>query len=117
MFDGAPFGFDGEIRVSFAGTGDRATMTADDATGMRVVFTLTRVKTEEKAAEQKKDEKQDGEKKDGEKKDGEKKDGEKKDGEKKDGAAVDKEKAERANLWKDRLPFPFGEHGFIEQPV
>ncbi|MFN9125867.1 MAG: amidohydrolase family protein [bacterium] len=102
MFDGAPFGFDGEIRVSFAGTGDRATMTADDATGMRVVFTLTRVKTEEKAAEQKKDEKQDGEKKDGEKK---------------DGAAVDKEKAERANLWKDRLPFPFGEHGFIEQPV
>ena len=107
MFDGAPFGFEGEIRVSFAGTGDRATMTADDATGMRVVFTLTRVKTEEKAAEQKKDEKQDGEKKDGEKKDGEKK----------DGAAVDKEKAERANLWKDRLPFPFGEHGFIEQPV
>ena len=96
MFDGAPFGFDGEIRVSFAGTGDRATMTVDDATGARVTFTLTRVVAEQKAVAQDTDGP--------------------KDGDKKPEGAGDKEKAERANLWQDRLPYPFGEHGLIEQP-
>jgi N-acetylglucosamine-6-phosphate deacetylase len=103
MFDGAPFGFDGEIRVSFAGTGDRATMTADDATGARVTFTLTRVapdpKKDEPKPEPKNDEKND----------------EKKEPKKDD--AAEKEKAERANLWTDRLPFPFGEHGLVGQPL
>ncbi|MEY3142575.1 MAG: hypothetical protein RLY21_1068 [Planctomycetota bacterium] len=102
MFDGAPFGFDGEIRVSLVGTGDRAIMTVDDAAGARVTFTLTRVAPEQKADETKKAD--------------EKKDDEKKDDEKKPDAA-EKEKAERANLWKDLLPYPFGEHGLIGQPL
>jgi len=96
MFDGAPFGFDGEIRVSFAGTGDTATMTVDDATGARVTFTLTRVAPVPEQGEAKKDEPKAEEKKDD---------------------AAEKEKAERGNLWKDRLPFPFGEHGLAMQPL
>ncbi|MEY4116917.1 MAG: hypothetical protein RLZZ116_245 [Planctomycetota bacterium] len=48
IFDGKPFGLDGEIRVSIAGTGDSATMIADGADGSRTVFTLARVKEEKK---------------------------------------------------------------------
>ena len=112
MFDGAPFGFDGEVRVSFAGTGDRATMTVDDATGARVTFTLTRMKPEEKAPAP-----QEADKRDPERKDPEKKEPETKEGDKKPDAAAEKEKAEKLDLWKDRLPYPFGEHGLLEQPL
>jgi N-acetylglucosamine-6-phosphate deacetylase len=97
VLDGAPFGFEGEVRVSFAGTGDRATLTLDDASGTRATFTLTRM-APEATAEKDDDGKED-----------------RKDAKKDE--KTDADKAERANLWKDRLPFPFGEHGLVAQPI
>ncbi|MFZ4750226.1 MAG: amidohydrolase family protein [Phycisphaerales bacterium] len=44
IFDGTPFGLEGDIRIAIAGSGDRATMTAECADGTRVSFTLTRAK-------------------------------------------------------------------------
>jgi N-acetylglucosamine-6-phosphate deacetylase len=44
IFDGTPFGLEGDIRIAIAGSGDRATMTAECADGARVSFTLTRAK-------------------------------------------------------------------------
>jgi imidazolonepropionase-like amidohydrolase len=44
IFDGTPFGLEGDIRIAIAGSGDRATMTAECADGARFSFTLTRAK-------------------------------------------------------------------------
>ena len=104
MLDGAPFGFDGEIRLSFAGAGDTATMTVDDATGTRVTFSLTRVAKDEAKDETKNEAKNEGAKEDGVKEDGA-------------GKTNAKEEADRATLWKDSLPFPFGEHGLVSRPA
>ena len=102
IFDGRPFGFDGEIRASIAGAGDRATMLIESADGTRTSFTLTRI-----ALDDAKDEKKDDAKKE------EKKD-EKKDEKKEENGS---EKAEgRESLWRDQLPFPFGEFGRMEPP-
>jgi N-acetylglucosamine-6-phosphate deacetylase len=48
-----------------------------------------------------------------------KEDGAKEDGAKEDGAGKTnaKEEADRATLWKDSLPFPFGEHGLVSRPA
>ena len=115
MLDGAPFGFEGEIRLSFAGAGDTATMTVDDATGTRATFRLTRVAADavrngskEEAA------KEEAAKDEAAKDEGAKEEGAKEEGEGKPNA---KEQTDRATLWKDPLPFPFGEHGLVARPT
>jgi imidazolonepropionase-like amidohydrolase len=103
MFDGAPFGFEGEVRISFAGTGDRATMTLDDANGARAVFTLTRIAAQDENDKNAQNDKSD-------------ENAEKENAEKENDRS-EQEKAERLDLWKDQLPYPFGEHGLTSQPV
>jgi uncharacterized membrane protein YdbT with pleckstrin-like domain len=103
MFDGAPFGFEGEVRISFAGTGDRATMTLDDANGARAVFTLTRIAAQDENDKNAQNDKSD-------------ENAEKENAEKKNDRS-EQEKAERLDLWKNQLPYPFGEHGLTSQPV
>ena len=49
IFEGTPFGLEGDIRIAIAGSGDRATMTAECADGTRVSFTLVRAKTDDAA--------------------------------------------------------------------
>ena len=85
LFDGVPFGFEGEVRVSLAGSGDGATMTVESADGTRVTFSLVRDAAVEKKPE---------------------------DAKKKDDS-TEKKPDERSTLWKDVLPFPLGEYGRI----
>ena len=157
IFDGAPFGLEGEIRIAIAGTGETATMIAESADGSRVAFTLTRVAPEVKKDEPKKDDTKKDEAKNDEAKpeDAKKEDpklfAENNDGKKADeakpasdqpadgerpqrgrrggrgggpggpngpgGPRGDKKPDDRENLWKDTLPFPFGEYGRTEKPL
>ena len=126
IFDGKPFGLDGEIRVSLAGTGDAVTMIADSADGTRTVFTLTRVKEEKKADEAKPadakaaDNKPADEAKpaDAPKDDAAPSEGERpRRGRRAGGPGADRKPDDRENLWKDVLPYPLGEYGRTEKPL
>ena len=175
MFDGAPFGFEGEIRVSLAGTGATATMTIETATGARAAFALVRVVEEAKKDDTKTDAKTDAKNDDVKKDDAapaavivdannpsepttqdtktsdaavtddnatpspnadrparDQRGGRGMRGQRggdgnapskigeagKNGEASDEKKPdERETLWKDVLPFPFGEYGRIEKPL
>ena len=92
IVDGAPFGLEGDVRLSIAGAGDGATMVIETAEGARFSFSLSRVAADAKPADEatKKDDAKEGSKE-----------------EKKD----EKKDAERETLWQNALPFPFGEYG------
>jgi len=118
IFDGKPFGLDGEIRVSIAGTGDSATMIADVADGSRTVFTLARVKDETKADEKKPDVEAAGEKPaDANKDDAAPADGERPRRGRRGEKNSEEKPNDRENLWKDVLPYPLGEYGRSEKPI
>jgi imidazolonepropionase-like amidohydrolase len=101
LLDGTPFGLDGELRLSIAGAGDAATLTAERADGVRFVFTLTR-RAEESAKADATEAPQDTkiEKK----------------SDTKDDAKQDPKRDDTSTLWKDPLPFPLGEYGVAEKP-
>ncbi len=132
IFDGKPFGLEGEIRVAIAGARDSATMTAECADGARVVFTLTRVAPEAKPATPaegdakpepaaadapKTDDNADQAKPATDAKPAD--DAAPAEGERPrrgrrgggGGAGGEKKPDERETLWKDELPMPFGEYG------
>ena len=113
MFDGTPFGFDGQVRISFAGAGDVATLTVEDGTGTRASFSMTRVAATEEAAA-KKDETATQEAKPEEAKPEAAKDEAAKE---EPAPADDAENAARAALWQEPLPFPFGEYGVLVRPT
>ncbi len=112
LFDGEPFGFEGEVRVSLAGGGDRATLTVESVAGTRVSFTLTRVAKEEGKTD---DAKNDATKADEAKPDADKpadaKPATTEGGRRGRGGNTEKKPDERETLWKDALPFPLGEYG------
>ncbi len=120
MLDGAPLGFEGQVRLSFAGAGDGATLTVEDASGARASFSMTRVAASD-AKEENAEGAQQAEKADAKtdaKTDDEQIDGAKSDDTKRDDAKPDDaEKAARAELWKEALPFPFGEYGVVARPL
>ena len=131
IFDGAPFGLVGEIRVAIAGAGDRATMTAESADGTRAHFTLTRLAPDPaKDAEKGTAKPSDTESDNAQPADtadttdrprrGRRGDRGNTAGSQDaaaDPAATDKKPDDRAELWKDALPFPLGEYGRSTQPV
>ena len=122
LFDGAPFGFEGEVRVAIAGAGAGATMVVEDARGVRVAFALARKAEEKDAGAKNGDETKDGEKKpapdagavapDSEKSAPQEAASEQA-GEKKDEPAAD----DRGTLWQQPLPFPLGEYGRVAKPM
>ncbi len=173
MFDGAPFGFEGEIRVSLAGTGATATMTIETATGARAAFALVRVVDEVKKDDTKNDDAKNGDAKQDDTKKNDaapaavdnqankpseppvntantanadapvtddnataapngdrpargqrggrgmrgQRGGDNNAAGKTDEKTDAKKPDERETLWKDVLPFPFGEYGRTEKPL
>ncbi len=113
LLDGAPFGLDGALRVSIAGVGDRATLTAERTDGMRFTFSLARRLEEPQKANDAAGEvagqvagQVAGEVAGEQPQRSEKKDDSKEDAKREDTSA----------LWKDPLPFPMGEYGVAEKP-
>ncbi|MEY3021795.1 MAG: hypothetical protein RIS86_993 [Planctomycetota bacterium] len=130
MVDGAPLGLEGEVRFSIAGSGDRATMTVEAADGTRHAFALARAAD----ASAPPSATEDGDASDDEAKDDEAKSDASVDG--KDGDDAPKAGDDgrngregrrgrgkgddddgRKDLWKERLPVPFGEYGRTEPPL
>ncbi|MFM1822576.1 MAG: hypothetical protein RI967_842 [Planctomycetota bacterium] len=138
MIDGKALGLEGEIRFSIAGSGERATMTVETTAGERHAFALARAKpaddgvakerdpktepTQEEGAKANADATTDGSAPSGEDASGGRRgrgrgargEGGKDDA--KDGKGADSDD-DRTNLWKDRLPFPFGEYGRTTPPL
>ena len=119
IFDGAPFGLDGEIRVAIAGAGDRATLTAESTDGTRTHFTLTRVKEDAaKTGEQKGETKQDEAPRDAAGAAGDSAGAESPRRGRRGGAEQGERKPDdRGELWKETLPFPLGEYGVAARPA
>jgi N-acetylglucosamine-6-phosphate deacetylase len=123
MFDGAPFGFDGQVRISFAGAGDGATLTVEDGAGTRASFSMTRVAaTDDSAAKKDETTPQDAKPEDAKPEDAKPEDAKDEDAKDEDAKdeplpADDAEKAARAALWQEALPFPFGEYGVLVRPT
>ncbi|MFM7053038.1 MAG: amidohydrolase family protein [Planctomycetota bacterium] len=130
VFEGAPFGFDGDVRVAIAGARDGATMVVEDATGLRASFTLTR-----RIEAAKDDKNTQGDAKQAEKNEGDTQpaapksdDPQANDAKPADGAAAQpkadaaatpdaKKPDDRATLWQQPLGFPLGEYGRASRPA
>ena len=124
MLDGKPLGLEGEVRFSIAGSGDRATMTVETASGARHAFALVRAEIAADEAVKEEDRKNSEPTTEGEDAKADASGARRGRGARGEGADDGKagakdggEDDDRANLWKDPLPFPFGEYGRTAPPV